>query len=122
VSLPRSPLLSVQTPTRSLRSLFASLRRSPTFAVHAYRDIAELGDVHIDAYVDDEGCLWFHVRDSGHGLAPRPDSPGLGLGLGLGIISQTATEMAVRTPKEGGTEIIMQFAIPTKEPGRSAAW
>jgi serine/threonine-protein kinase RsbW/stage II sporulation protein AB (anti-sigma F factor) len=75
--------------------------------VHAYRNSARRGRVKLEAYEDDEGCLWFHVRDSGDGLSPRPDSPGLG--LGLPIISQTATGMALRTPEEGGTEIVMQF-------------
>jgi anti-sigma regulatory factor (Ser/Thr protein kinase) len=75
--------------------------------LHAYRDAAQMGNVEVRAYTDDEGSLWFHVRDGGRGLEPRPDSPGLG--LGLPIISQTANGMAVRTPEEGGTEIVMQF-------------
>lgn len=76
--------------------------------MHAYRDLPEPGDVEVEAYEDDDGYLWSHVRDDGHGLAPRTDSPGLG--VGLPIISQTAISMAVRTPEEGGTEIVMQFA------------
>jgi anti-sigma regulatory factor (Ser/Thr protein kinase) len=75
--------------------------------MHAYRNATVVGDVELRAYEDEDGCLWFHVRDGGHGLTPRADSPGLG--VGLPIISQTASGMAVRTPEEGGTEIVMQF-------------
>jgi serine/threonine-protein kinase RsbW/stage II sporulation protein AB (anti-sigma F factor) len=77
--------------------------------MHAYRDRSEAGLVELTAYVDDDGSLWIHVRDQGHGLAPRPDSSGLG--IGLPIISQMATAMAVRTPEEGGTEIVMEFEL-----------
>ena len=75
--------------------------------LHAYRDRDDPGAIEMTAFEDDDGSLWFGVRDDGHGLAPRPDSPGLG--LGLPIISQTAARMEVRTPEEGGTEIVMHF-------------
>jgi len=77
--------------------------------LHAYREKDTPGPIEMTAYEDDEGCLWFSVRDDGQGLTPRPDSPGLG--LGLPIISQTAAAMDVRTPEQGGTEIVMQFHL-----------
>lgn len=92
--------------------------------MHAYRDRERPGSVEIYAYEDEDGSLWFHVRDDGHGLAPRADSPGLG--VGLPIISQTASAMAIRTPEEGGTEIVMQFnvrraadPVPTRDRDRN---
>ena len=76
--------------------------------LHAYGppDTHE-GTVEIDAHVDEYLCI--HVRDTGAGLRPRPDSEGLG--LGLPIISQLAQSLELRTHDRGGTEVVMKFAL-----------
>jgi serine/threonine-protein kinase RsbW len=55
------------------------------------------------------GHLCVRVRDSGTGLRPRLDSPGLGLGLGL--IAQVSDATDVRAPETGGTEVVMRFNL-----------
>ena len=56
--------------------------------VHAYRD-CEPGELGIEVHVG-PGLLCVRVRDTGGGVTPRLDSPGLGLGLPL--IGALATE------------------------------
>jgi serine/threonine-protein kinase RsbW len=74
--------------------------------VHAYRD--QHGELEVRAYVRG-GELVVIVCDSGVGLAPRPDSPGLGLGMPL---MATVTKR-FRVISDGpGTEIHMAFALP----------
>jgi len=76
--------------------------------LHAYRDRDEPGRLEIEVERNgDHVCV--SVRDEGTGLAPRVDSPGLGLGLGL--IAQVADSADVRAPENGGTEVVMRFAI-----------
>jgi hypothetical protein len=49
------------------------------------------------------------VCDTGLGLAPRPDSPGLGLGMPL----MASVTSSFRVVSDGvGTEIHMAFALP----------
>ncbi len=51
------------------------------------------------------------VADDGHGMAPRPDSPGLGMGLPL--IGQMTASLDIRERSGGtGTEICMTFDAP----------
>jgi serine/threonine-protein kinase RsbW/stage II sporulation protein AB (anti-sigma F factor) len=74
--------------------------------VHAYRDGE--GDLQVRAYVDGDELVVV-VCDTGLGLAPRPDSPGLGLGMPL-MASVTRSFRVVSAG--GGTEIHMAFALP----------
>ena len=76
--------------------------------VHAYREDDEPGSVEVEARRPN-GYLCVHVRDQGCGLRSRSDTPGLGLGLPL--ISQTAAELEVREPADGGTELVMRFDL-----------
>jgi len=78
--------------------------------VHAYRDHAEPGDIELEARKPD-GYLCIYVRDSGLGMRPRPDSPGAGLGLPL--ITQLASEVAIRSGRGdgAGTELAMRFEL-----------
>ncbi len=55
------------------------------------------------------GSLRILVRDDGHGLQPRVDSPGLGLGLPL--IAQLSSASDIRTSQDGGTEVAMTFDL-----------
>jgi serine/threonine-protein kinase RsbW/stage II sporulation protein AB (anti-sigma F factor) len=75
---------------------------------HAYRD-REPGYVWGIAHIEEER-LRIVIADSGIGMTPRTDSPGLGLGLPL--ISQLADSIQVRTA-EDGTEIHMSFPCPS---------
>jgi serine/threonine-protein kinase RsbW len=77
--------------------------------VHAYRDRNGQGEIHIELAVDEEG-LRVSVLDTGVGMAPRPDSPGLGMGMPL--IATLAERVEVRSPDAGGTEVCMRFAVP----------
>ena len=78
--------------------------------VHAYRDHAEPGDIELEARKPD-GYLCIYVRDSGLGMRPRTDSPGAGFGLPL--ITQLASEVAIRSGRGdgAGTELAMRFEL-----------
>ena len=78
--------------------------------VHAYRDHAEPGDIELEARKPD-GYLCIYVRDSGLGMRPRTDSPGAGFGLPL--ITQLASEVAIRSGRGdgAGTELAMRFKL-----------
>ena len=77
--------------------------------MHAYRQHEQAGRIEIAATLDGDS-LSVRVRDHGHGLAPRVDSPGLGLGLPL--IARMSTCVEIVSPKRGGgTEIVMQFCV-----------
>jgi anti-sigma regulatory factor (Ser/Thr protein kinase) len=74
--------------------------------VHAYRE--QGGELGVRAYVDARELVVI-VCDSGRGLAPRADSPGLGLGMPLMATVTTRFEVA----SDGrGTQIRMAFALP----------
>jgi serine/threonine-protein kinase RsbW/stage II sporulation protein AB (anti-sigma F factor) len=76
--------------------------------VHAYAG-CEPGVLRVTANVGPDG-LQVVVADEGHGMTPRPDSPGLGLGLPL--MASLTTALEVRLRPAGGTEIWMTFASP----------
>src|ERR671932_357762 len=78
--------------------------------VHAYRETE--GRLEVRAHVAD-GELVVVVADTGSGLAPRPDSPGLGLGMPLMATVPSRFRVVSRGP---GTEIHMAFALPTGGP------
>jgi serine/threonine-protein kinase RsbW len=98
---------------RALGSIALCVSEAVTNVVmHAYRDASLTGRIDMEAEIDcDE--LTVRVRDQGHGLQPRLDSPGLGLGLPL--ISQFAASSEVVSPEQGGTEVIMQFDLREEE-------
>jgi anti-sigma regulatory factor (Ser/Thr protein kinase) len=76
--------------------------------LHAYRKLGRRGPVEVEVRRP-EGYLYVHVRDQGSGLRRREDSPGLGLGLPL--ITQSASELDIRTEIAVGTELVMRFAL-----------
>jgi serine/threonine-protein kinase RsbW len=75
--------------------------------VHAYPDDEE-GQMEVVASMEDE-TLTVLVRDSGCGIRPRPDSPGLGLGLSL--IAALAESVRLGHGDEERTEVQMTFAL-----------
>ena len=78
--------------------------------VHAYRESE--GHLHVRAHV--EGMeLIVVVVDTGSGIAPRPDSPGLGLGMPL--MASVTRRFQVISAGEG-TEVHMTFALPAGPP------
>lgn len=74
--------------------------------VHAYRDSS--GTISITASHAD-GALTVTVRDHGTGMAPRVDTPGLG--VGLPVIAAIAQSVEIGSPRGGGTEVRMRFAL-----------
>jgi serine/threonine-protein kinase RsbW len=80
--------------------------------LHAYRQGAA-GAIQINAsYV--EGGVWLLIADSGDGLRPRANSPGLGLGLAL--IAQLADDFQIHSRGSGGTELQMRFNLHSRKP------
>ena len=77
--------------------------------VHAYTGQELPGLIEVNATVA-AGELWVIVTDTGLGLRPRLDSPGLG--LGLAIIAQLADGVDLVRPGDGGVELRMRFALP----------
>jgi anti-sigma regulatory factor (Ser/Thr protein kinase) len=76
--------------------------------VHAYRGAHEPGSIGVTAALAvDE--LWIIISDSGCGLRPREDSPGLGLGMAL--MMQVSGEIDVVDRADGGTEVTLRFAL-----------
>jgi serine/threonine-protein kinase RsbW/stage II sporulation protein AB (anti-sigma F factor) len=76
--------------------------------VHAYSDAALLGDVEIFAQRHLDDGLEVVVSDYGHGLLPRPDSPGMGVGLPL--LATLADHFEIERGDSGGTRVRMTFA------------
>jgi serine/threonine-protein kinase RsbW len=75
--------------------------------VHAYPDGRE-GPMEVTATLSGDR-LTVVVRDEGHGVEPRPDSPGLGLGLPL--IASLAESVRLGRDDEERTEVCMTFAL-----------
>ncbi len=98
-----------QPTDRALNSVAVCVSEAMTNVVlHAYRDMASPGTIDMEAELDGDS-LTVRVRDQGHGLEPRLDSPGLGLGLPL--ISQFSAGSEIVSPEHGGTEVIMRFDL-----------
>jgi serine/threonine-protein kinase RsbW len=76
--------------------------------VHAY-EAREAGLIHVEASID-RGELRVSVADTGPGLRPRHDSPGLG--LGLAIIGELADKVELLQGGSGGFRVQMHFALP----------
>jgi serine/threonine-protein kinase RsbW len=74
--------------------------------VHAYREAD--GELEVRAWVNGTELVVI-VRDTGLGLAPRPDSPGLGLGMPL--MASVTKRFQVVSDGRTGTEIHMAFAL-----------
>jgi anti-sigma regulatory factor (Ser/Thr protein kinase) len=75
--------------------------------LHAYRGAIIPGEVRLRIWLDDDGLLAVQIGDDGHGLHPRPESPGMG--LGLFVITRVADQLEISS--EGGTTITARFAL-----------
>jgi len=80
--------------------------------VHAYPE-GEEGEMEVLATVQD-GSITVRVRDWGHGIRPRPDSPGLGLGLSL--IAALAETVQLGHDNQEHTEVTMTFSLSEEPP------
>jgi serine/threonine-protein kinase RsbW len=99
-----------RVPQETLQAVaLAVTEAAANVVVHAYRDSEGDGEIHVELAMDADG-LRVSVLDSGLGMAPRPDSPGLGLGMPL--IASLAERVEVRSPDSGGTEVCMRFTVP----------
>ena len=92
--------------------------------LHAYRDREQPGQVHVSAYLEDDG-VEVSVADDGLGLRPRADSPGVGLGIPL--IADLADRVEI-TPSgqpggHPGTRVAAHFMLmgPAGPHGRPVA-
>ena len=80
--------------------------------MHAYHERDQPGEIELIAVLTNTQ-LTVTIRDSGSGLKPKQDSPGLG--LGLAIIARTAEKLDLRQSPRGGLEVEMQFVVPSKD-------
>jgi serine/threonine-protein kinase RsbW len=85
------------------------LSEATTNAVlHAYGDTTP-GPLYVATTLGGESLtVW--ICDSGSGMRPRRDSPGLGLGLGLGVISRLCDEVLISSDANAGTCVTATFA------------
>jgi serine/threonine-protein kinase RsbW len=82
--------------------------------VHGYRD--QEGTIQVEARVAD-GRLVISVLDTGGGMRPRNDSPGLG--LGLPVIASVADRLEI-VDEGAGTRLQMTFECPAAVPSPPA--
>jgi anti-sigma regulatory factor (Ser/Thr protein kinase) len=75
--------------------------------IHAFTTASRPGSVSVTAVSHPDDGLEVRVCDDGHGMRPRPDSPGVG--LGLSVVAQLTERFDISTPPEGGTDVRMVF-------------
>jgi anti-sigma regulatory factor (Ser/Thr protein kinase) len=100
-------------PATLIRLELAVSEAATNVVLHAYRTPGTDGAIHITARVDGR-FLDVSVRDSGVGMSPRVDSPGLGLGLSLMVHESDRCE--IRSGADGGTEVFMRFELGASAP------
>jgi serine/threonine-protein kinase RsbW len=76
--------------------------------LHAYRGDPAEGNVRVLVQHADE-FLDVCICDTGVGMSPRADSPGLGLGLGL--MAHEAHRCEIKSSPTGGTEVVLRFEL-----------
>ena len=93
---------------RTLADVLLALSEVVTNSVvHGCRDVTA-GEVAVEAkHWNDR--LQLSVADSGRGMAPRTDSPGLGLGLPL--VGRIAKRVDISARAGGGTLVSMCFSL-----------
>jgi anti-sigma regulatory factor (Ser/Thr protein kinase) len=86
----------------------AAYEAATNVVLHAYAETGRKGTIDVTAALAADE-LWVIVTDSGSGLQPHRDSPGLG--LGLAIIARVADGVDLVKPASGGLEVRMRFAV-----------
>lgn len=87
--------------------IMLALSEATTNAVlHAYGE--DPGPMRVGARLEDERLV-LCVSDSGRGMAPRPDSPGLG--MGLAVMGSLADTVSVAGNDPEGTSVWMTFEL-----------
>ena len=100
-------MTSLDVPDQTLSDIKLAVTEACTnVVVHAYPD--REGELGVRALVDDRR-LTVVVVDTGRGILPRPDSPGLGLGLPL--IATLAESLELGTGPSDETEVRMTFDL-----------
>jgi serine/threonine-protein kinase RsbW/stage II sporulation protein AB (anti-sigma F factor) len=79
--------------------------------LHAYVGARQNGEIVVNAEREPGNGLRLTVCDSGRGMVPRPDSPGMGLGLPLA--AHFAERFEVSDRPGGGTQVFMVFPAAT---------
>ena len=77
--------------------------------LHAYRSHQRPGELELLMKAPSRERIEVVIADSGVGLLPRPDSPGLGFGLAL--IASCAETLEIEPRPRGGVELRMSFGI-----------
>jgi anti-sigma regulatory factor (Ser/Thr protein kinase) len=92
-----------------LRIGLAVTEAATNVVVHAYRRPPHDADrIYVRVRRDGLGLV-LAVRDTGVGMGPRTDSPGLGLGLAL--MAHEAERCEIRAAEGGGTEVLLRFEL-----------
>jgi serine/threonine-protein kinase RsbW len=77
--------------------------------LHSYRTHQTPGELELVLRAPSREQIEVVVADSGVGLLPRPDSPGLGVGLAL--IASVAETLEIEPVARGGVELRMTFGL-----------
>lgn len=94
------------------RVLLAVSEAANNVVLHAYRDCDRPEMIHVEATLAGDE-LSVSVIDSGGGLRPRPDSPGLG--LGLAILGRLARDVELLQDGDSGLRVVMRFPVPAAD-------
>jgi serine/threonine-protein kinase RsbW len=95
-------------PLTLIRLELAVSEAATNVVLHAYRTPGTGGPIHVTAEIEGR-FLDVRIRDSGVGMSPRVDSPGLGLGLSL--MAHESDLCEIRSGADGGTEVFMRFEL-----------
>ena len=94
-------------PQRTIEAIqLAVTEAASNVVLHAYRPPREPGTIAVIATYRDN-ALTITVSDSGLGLSPYPDSPGLGIGLLL--VDKMADAVQFGRSETGGMRVQMRF-------------
>ena len=96
------------TPKVILAAVLAVNEAATNAIVHGYEGGAEHSVVDVGCE-SGNGWLRYSVGDTGTGLRPRRNSPGVG--LGFAIIAQLADELELREIPSGGIVVAMGFRL-----------